>query len=81
MSLPMDKSFWPLRRTIFDFTLKFEESMFEIFPSSLFLLLGIPTYVYYSKKPVYLRNGLLLWLKLVCAASLYRGVTDLTTLF
>lgn len=67
MALPTDNSFWPVRFTVFDFTLKFEESMFDIFPSSSFLLLSGGAYLYYSQQPVYVRDGLSLWLKLVSA--------------
>lgn len=65
MALPGDDLWWPTAFPIFDFTLKFEETVFEILPSSLFLVFGLAAYVYYRRRPVYIHDGPLLWLKLV----------------
>ncbi|KAM3556139.1 hypothetical protein ARSEF4850_005661 [Beauveria asiatica] len=67
MSLPMDKYWWPLNFQTFDFSLLFEETIFEILPSSLFLFSGAATYLYYRRQPVYIRDSLLLWAKLAVA--------------
>ncbi|KAJ6788849.1 hypothetical protein PWT90_07001 [Aphanocladium album] len=65
MSLPTDGLFWPFNSPVFDFSLKFEETILEILPSSSFLLFAAGTYLYYLQQPVYVRHSLLLWLKLV----------------
>ncbi|OAA75510.1 ABC transporter [Akanthomyces lecanii RCEF 1005] len=70
MSLPTDSYWWPPAFQIFDFSLKFEETMFEILPSSSFLFFGAATYLYYRCQPVYIRDSLLLWIKLAVAAVL-----------
>ncbi|KAJ6783680.1 hypothetical protein PWT90_08146 [Aphanocladium album] len=70
MALPGDNTWWPVAFPIFDFTLKFEETMFEILPSSLFLVCGIVAFFYYHRQPVYIHDGPLLWLKLIVGALL-----------
>ncbi|KAJ4147951.1 hypothetical protein LMH87_002443 [Akanthomyces muscarius] len=70
MSLPTDSYWWPPAFQIIDFSLKFEETMFEILPSSSFLFFGAATYLYYRCQPVYIRDSLLLWIKLAVAAVL-----------
>lgn len=65
MALPTDSSWWPSGSAIFDFSLKFEETILEIAPSSLFLLSGSIVYLHYRQKPIYIHDGPLLWLKLV----------------
>lgn len=67
MSLPTDSYWWPPDSQIFDFSLKFEETMLGLVPSCSFLLLGAATYWYYRRRPVYIRDSLLLWTKLVSA--------------
>lgn len=60
-----DDSFGPQLQGQFDFTLLFEQTIFTILPSGLFLIVS-SVYVYQlSQKPVRVRSGLLLWLKLV----------------
>lgn len=66
MALPQDGSIWPSGFPIFDFTLKFEETILEMLPSSGFLFFGSAAYIYYRQQPVYIRHSPLLWLKLVC---------------
>ncbi|KAJ3494922.1 hypothetical protein NLG97_g3760 [Lecanicillium saksenae] len=70
MSLPTDGLFWASNPPIFDFSLKFEESIFELLPSSFFIFFGAFTYLYYLQQPVYVRQSALLWLKLLTAAIL-----------
>ncbi len=79
MSLPTDSYWWPPAFQIFDFSLKFEETMFEILPSSSFLFFGAATYLYYRCQPVYIRDSLLLWIKLV-SAPIYSGGLQFSSL-
>lgn len=64
-----DRAFWPPIARIFDFTLKFEESIFSIAPSGLAILVIACMVFYYLRKPTVVRKGLLLWLKLVSCFS------------
>ncbi|OAR02281.1 hypothetical protein LLEC1_06609 [Akanthomyces lecanii] len=70
MALPMDSSFWPSTFPLFDFSLRFEESILEILPSSCFIFFGSATCLYYLQQPIYVRKSALLWLKLCTAAIL-----------
>ncbi|KAJ6783563.1 hypothetical protein PWT90_09492 [Aphanocladium album] len=70
MRLSMDNVVWPSVFQILDFTLKFEETILEIVPSSLFLLVGILVCLHYRRQPIYIRDGPLLFVKLGAAAIL-----------
>lgn len=65
-----DSSFGPRLLNRFDFTLVFEHSMFYIVPASI-MIFSTPYYAYKIVRgtPV-VRSGILLWLKLACAAAL-----------
>lgn len=65
MPLSMDNFFWPSVFQILDFTLKFEETILEIVPTSIFLLIGALVYLHYRQQPTYIRDGPLLFLKIV----------------
>lgn len=65
-----DRTFWPPIASIFDFTLHFEEYIFTIAPSAIAIALIACMLFYYMRKPTLVRNGALLWFKLV-SRSLY----------
>lgn len=55
---------WPLRFSFSGISSQVEGCLVGIFPHS-FLIVGSVTYLYYLSQPVYVRDGLLLSLKLV----------------
>ncbi|OAR00032.1 hypothetical protein LLEC1_00475 [Akanthomyces lecanii] len=65
-----DQAFWPPIASIFDFTLKFEESVSTIAPSGIAIVSIACMLFYYLRKHTLVRNGLLLWLKLASACVL-----------
>ncbi|KAJ3498397.1 hypothetical protein NLG97_g1148 [Lecanicillium saksenae] len=65
-----DKAFWPPIATIFDFTLKFEEYIFTIAPSSIAIVIFACMLFHYMRKRTIVGNGKILWLKLVSAIIL-----------
>lgn len=68
-----DQAFWPPIASIFDFTLKFEESIFTIAPSGVAIIFTACMLFYYSRERTLVRNGLLLWLKLVSRHAVTQG--------
>lgn len=60
-----DESFWPESFPIFDFTLKFEETILQILPSGSFVFFASALILYYYQRPVRIHRSGLLWLKLV----------------
>ncbi|KAJ6783073.1 hypothetical protein PWT90_06073 [Aphanocladium album] len=65
-----DQAFWSRLGPIFDFTLKFEEVVFGISFSSIFIILSLFTLVYFHLQPVYVRRSVLLFVKLCFTAAL-----------
>lgn len=60
-----DRVFWGSLGSRFDFTLKFEEVVFDISLSSAVIAILPFFFFYYYFEPVYIRRGALLWAKLV----------------
>ncbi|KAJ3493276.1 hypothetical protein NLG97_g4832 [Lecanicillium saksenae] len=71
MATNADGAFWAPIASIFDFTLKFEETIFGIAVSAVVLLLAPFIFWHYFKKPVYARGGILLGIKLSMAGILF----------
>ncbi|POR35875.1 ABC transporter, transmembrane domain, type 1 [Tolypocladium paradoxum] len=70
MHQALDQSFGPQLSGSFDFTLLFEQAMLSVLPSAL-LLSSSPIYLYgLTRRPLCVRAGCLLWIKLAAAASL-----------
>lgn len=69
-----DQAFWPPIASIFDFTLKFEESIFTIAPSAVAIIFIACMLFYYLRQPTLVRNGLLFWLKLVSRRSVTQRI-------
>ncbi|KAJ2968541.1 hypothetical protein NQ176_g9129 [Zarea fungicola] len=65
-----DRAFWPPIPSLFDFTLKFEESIFTIAPSAVALIFIPCMIVYYLRKEVVVRRSQLLWFKLLLFGEL-----------
>lgn len=64
-----DHWFWPVALPIFDFSLKFEETILQLLPSCSFLLFASATFLYYWNTKARIRRSRLLWTKLVGAAD------------
>lgn len=72
MATRADMRFWGPISHIFDFTLKFEETIFGIALSSI-VVAALPFVLYYRlRRPLQARNGLLLAAKLVSHVSVSR---------
>ena len=69
-ALSNDTSFGPQLGQQFDFTLSFEQAIFVILPSALFLVISAGYVSRRIKRPAVVRPGLLLWLKLVSSKNL-----------
>ncbi|KAJ6788053.1 hypothetical protein PWT90_09274 [Aphanocladium album] len=65
-----DRAFWPPIAAIFDFTLKFEEYIFTITPSTIAIVTFSCMLFHYMRRRTLVRNGLILWLKLLSAVIL-----------
>ncbi|KAJ6789065.1 hypothetical protein PWT90_00367 [Aphanocladium album] len=66
-----DQAFWPPVRAIFDLTLRFEESILNLIPSSIIIASAPVLVIHYRKNPAYVQHaGALLWAKLAVVASL-----------
>lgn len=61
----LDQAFWPPLPGIFDLTLKFEETVFGLAPSSIITALYPFLIAHYSDEPVYVRRTWHLWTKVV----------------
>lgn len=68
-TLEADNKFWDPLPGIFDFTLKFEETMMEIAPSGINLALLSVFVDRFRHVPVYVRSSALLGAKMVCCSS------------
>lgn len=60
-----DEAFWPPISAISDLTLKFQESILNILPSSIFITVSLFTVYHHVKKPAQFLPGYILWTKLV----------------
>ncbi|OAA75848.1 ABC multidrug transporter [Akanthomyces lecanii RCEF 1005] len=65
-----DQPFWAPIMGIFDFTLKFEESILQILPSGLVIAMLPFAIFHYWNQPVYVRSSPLLWVKLIVLIAL-----------
>ncbi|OAR05900.1 hypothetical protein LLEC1_02682 [Akanthomyces lecanii] len=65
-----DDAFLGKLRGISDFTLKFEETVLDLSPSCLLIVLAPVAAIYYLQQPVHVRRSPLLWIKLLIAAVL-----------
>ncbi|KAJ4148454.1 hypothetical protein LMH87_002921 [Akanthomyces muscarius] len=65
-----DQAFWGSTTSRFDFTLKFEESIFSLALSACLVLASIFAGFHYCKAPLYVQKTALLWTKLSVAALL-----------
>ncbi|ATY62777.1 ABC transporter [Cordyceps militaris] len=73
-----DHWFWPVALPIFDFSLKFEETILQLLPSCSFLLFASATFLYYWNTKARIRRSRLLWTKL--GVSLVLVALELTSL-
>lgn len=60
-----DHSFWPSGLPAFDFSLKFEETILQVLPSSLFIVFAMVSLMHYFRHNARVRPGQLLWAKMV----------------
>lgn len=60
-----DNAFWPLLPNVLDLTLKFEETVLDLTPSSLVIALTPIVIGQHLQQPVQVRRSPLLWIKLV----------------
>ncbi len=74
--LAADGHFWDPVLKIFDFSLLFEETIFQLIPSCFAILVSLIFITHHQHEPVYVRSSPLLWTKVVscstnaiCAAS------------
>lgn len=65
-----DNAFWPPLPGISDLTLKFEETVLELTPSSLIIALSPVVIAQNLQQPVQVRRSPLLWIKLVSLSPL-----------
>lgn len=63
--LAEDSHFWDSILIFFDFTLKFEEIILQLVPSSVAVLISPAFLTHYQNEPVYVRSNVLLWAKVV----------------
>lgn len=73
MATPSDGDFWSPRRYNFDFTFKFEETIFSLAVSTAFVAISPVVIHYYSNQAVYIRRNGLLWAKLVSIEAFSPG--------
>ncbi|KAJ6788206.1 hypothetical protein PWT90_02171 [Aphanocladium album] len=71
MATNADGAFWAPISPIFDFTLKFEETIFGIVVSTVVVLFAPSLFWHYFKKPIYARGGMLLGAKLATVGILF----------
>lgn len=64
-----DRAFWPPLGAIYDFTLRFEETVFNLIPSSIVLAYCPVVISKYWKRPAQVHTSSLLWAKLVSLTS------------
>lgn len=60
-----DHWFWPSGLPAFDFSLKFEETILQILPSSSFIFFASASFLHYRQNNARIRRGQLLWAKMV----------------
>ncbi|KAJ4155490.1 hypothetical protein LMH87_000731 [Akanthomyces muscarius] len=65
-----DHWFWPVAFPVFDFSLKFEETILQLLPSCSFILFASATFLYYRQTNARIRRSRLLWTKLSVALIL-----------
>ncbi|OAA70783.1 ABC transporter [Akanthomyces lecanii RCEF 1005] len=65
-----DHWFWPVAFPVFDFSLKFEETILQLLPSCSFILFASATFLYYRQTNARIRRTRLLWTKLSVALVL-----------
>lgn len=76
MATNADGAFWAPISSIFDFTLKFEETIFDIAVSSVVAIFAVFLFRHYYKQPVVARGGILLWTKLVSLVLCWANPSD-----
>ncbi|KAJ4145421.1 hypothetical protein LMH87_004273 [Akanthomyces muscarius] len=65
-----DGVFWQELPGVSDFSLHFEETILDLAPSCLLIVLAPVAAIYYLQQPVQVRRSPLLWIKLIAAAAL-----------
>ncbi|TQV92257.1 ABC multidrug transporter [Cordyceps javanica] len=65
-----EQPFWAPIARIFDFTLKFEETILQILPSRVVIAILPAAMFYYWRQPVYVRGSPLLWAKVSVSTAL-----------
>ncbi|KAH8710453.1 ABC transporter atnG [Beauveria bassiana] len=70
MAVFADEAFWSTDGPRFDFTIKFEDTIFSLSLSGCFAIASILSYFYFCKTPIYVRTTALLWTKLSVAVLL-----------
>lgn len=76
MATSADSYFWEPIASLFDFTLKFEETIFSLVVSSL-VVAASPTIIrHYFRQTIVARDGLLFWAKLVSQIALMSSPRD-----
>lgn len=73
-----DNAFGPERVHVFDFTLLFEQSILDILPSTLFILISIARVISLWQVKTCVRAGWLLWAKLVSRSLEKRNILSTT---
>ncbi|KAJ6789855.1 hypothetical protein PWT90_09628 [Aphanocladium album] len=73
-----DGTLWPHGLPIFDFSLKFEESILQILPSVSFIFFASSLFLYYLHTKIHIRQSNLLWIKVTI--SLVLCVLELASL-
>ncbi|KAJ4158067.1 uncharacterized protein LMH87_008612 [Akanthomyces muscarius] len=68
--LAADGHFWDPVLKIFDFSLLFEETIFQLIPSCFAILVSLIFITHHQHEPVYVRSSPLLWAKVVVSSIL-----------
>ncbi|OAA36506.1 hypothetical protein BBO_08088 [Beauveria brongniartii RCEF 3172] len=70
MAVLADEAFWSTDGPRFDFTIKFEDTIFSLGLSGCLVIASVLSCFHFCKTPIYVRTTALLWTKLSVAVLL-----------